>query len=120
MRVAQPTTWRHGVRGGHKVLVVVVVVLSAVAHRALVGHGRDGEAGAAGAALIIALVVAPSLRSLLSSEIMMGGGEEHEMSSLCRHRRGPWTVNISVMMLWIVGIVGINIKIHTCKNVPGL
>ena len=73
MRVARPTTWRHGVRGGHKVLVVVVV-LSAVAHRALVGHGRDGEAGAAGAALIIALVVAPSLRSLLSSEIMMGGG----------------------------------------------
>ena len=66
MRVAQPTTWRHGVRGGHKVLVVVVVVLSAVAHGALVGHGRDGEAGAAGAALVIALVVALSLRSLLS------------------------------------------------------
>ena len=61
-------------RGGHKVLVVVVIVLSAVAHRGLVGHGRNGEVGAAGAALVIALVVAPSLRSLLSSDHDRGGG----------------------------------------------
>ena len=61
-------------RGGNKVLVVVVVVLSAVAHRTLVGHCRNGEAGAAGTALVIALVVTPSLRSLLSSDHDGGGG----------------------------------------------
>jgi hypothetical protein len=67
-----------------------------MAHRALMGHGRDGEAGAAGAALVIALVVAPSLRSLLSSD-HDGGGEEHDMSSLCQHRRDGWvTVDINI------------------------
>ena len=48
-------------------LVIFIVVLSAL------GHGRDGETGTAGAALVIALVVAPSLRSLLLSDHDGGG-----------------------------------------------
>ena len=61
-------------------LVVIIVILFAV------GHGRDGETDAAGAALVIALVVAPSLRLLLLSD-HDGGGEEHDMSSSYRQRR---------------------------------
>ena len=102
-------------------LVVVIVVLSAV------GHGRDGETGAAGAALVIALVVALSLRSLLLSD-HDGGGEEHDMSSSYRRRRClrrgegvgrlSWGVRGSIAAAWDVSGVAM-VSLMLVKKSPG-